>query len=93
MSLIIIGLGVFLAIKLLGDDGDKTSESSTNTKEVTKKEEVEAPIPVTNGNTIDFSGYTFTLPEGITYNSSNHTFDAGDYAFTFVDVYSNLVHI
>ena len=76
MALIIIGLGTFLGIKLLGGNSSEPTPTQNPTQNV-----VDTPTNVTNDNVIDVDGYTFVKPSDLTYNEAKGIYINANLAF------------
>ena len=72
LLLIIAGLGTFIAIKLLGDDGSSSGESGNggNSQNVEPVEPVN-PSNVDNGEKITVDGFEFAIPSGYVKKVTN----------------------
>lgn len=104
LGLIIVGLGVFIAIKLLGNNTDNTRTSqnvveptnnstNNNSNDVTPtKTSDDTKKSTDNSNTVVINGYTFTLPSGLsTVKQDGYTF-IGNSNFYIVKEYCTITN-
>lgn len=83
LSLAIVGLGIFICIKLFGGDKRKntptvsTSSTSTTSNETSTPSEPTTPsetsTPSTDAHSIEIDGYVFELPSDMTFDPSDGT--------------------
>ena len=87
LGLIIVGVGIFLGIKLLG--GKKTDTPVVETPS-TPTSEPTTPTTTDTSSKITINGFTFTVPTGCTKTTVEglEAIDCGKYYFTNMDVYT-----
>lgn len=91
-TLIIIGLGVFIAIKLLGGNSSGSNNGGTKTGDTTTAQETtdDTPTTVDTKNTYTYKGLTFTIPSTLKIvEKSGSTYIGNEQVvFAFSGVYS-----
>ena len=72
LGVVIIGLGVFIAIKLLGGNGSNSGKTNSEVNNNTNGQEskTDEDKPSTKSNDYTFKGYTFTIPTGFVLDKS-----------------------
>ena len=85
MSLIIIGLGTFIAIKYIGNNDTKdtniNNNSANNNSNNNGNEVINEPTNVTNDSVIDVDGYTFVKPSDLQYNEEKNMYGNSNIIF------------
>ena len=95
LGLIIVGLGVFIGIKLLGGDKDTTNSTNTNTNNTqtvnnntntntSSNNNTATPTTTTSDTTTTIGSYTFTIPSDIKVIEKDSTKYYGNENLVFV---------